>query len=45
MFGKGDFLGIFNYVEERMKEELKDCLEGRKIIGSIGKYFKDIVSG
>ena len=45
MFGKDEFPGMFNYVQQVMIEELKDNEEAKAIIDHIGKYFKEITSG
>ena len=45
LFGYKQYPGIFNYVEEMMKVEMKENDEGKKILESIGSFFKDIVTG
>ena len=45
LFGYKQFPGIFNYVEEMMKVEMKENDEGKKILENIGNFFREIVTG
>ena len=45
LFGYQNFPGVFNYVEEMMKVEMKENDEGRRILESIGNFFREIATG